>query len=438
MNSYEEMKTAVLKGRYNTIIKKQKDYRRYVTIKNGKKVLDHDSEEAGKSALVSNGIYKGVLSAPSYLDISYEELLMKAEKNLESLIDCTDFERDIFCEDRKKHTSENNTTEMEIVVKKIDEYIEKITKGEVDRELSIISFYTEKEWVKSNGNCGEDSTMITFLMINLDSTDKNGKDISIERLTGWRGSAKNAYSVSLKGVDIPLIEIGAFDEIIENTNFALHYYEKAVTDISTLIIMPDALEKILKLLISACLDDRAVLSKKSIWLNKLGEKVIDDRISLSAVYDKNGIVSSGRLISSKGIVNRNAAIIEKGVLRHFCLSEDVESQMGYDHSYCDFGFLCMEGGNEAYKNKLSETESGLIISRIQTQGLDYYGNLTLMIKNGVVVENGIEKGTIGTICLKVNLEDLFNNIVWISKDIACSGNSALPWIAVDRNGFSIH
>ena len=195
MNNYENMKSAVRGSRHRTIVKKQEDYRRYVTLKNGKKVLDHDSEESGKNAGVSSGIYKGFAGAPAYLNISYNELLKKAEENLAVLVSESEEEKESFCEERVDHTCENDTAEMESVVKRIDEYIDKIAKGEAERELSLISFYTGKEWLKSCGKGGEEDSLVTFLMITLNAKDNAGKDIEVERLTGWRGPANNAYRI---------------------------------------------------------------------------------------------------------------------------------------------------------------------------------------------------------------------------------------------------
>lgn len=195
MNNYENMKSAVRSSRHRTIVKKQEDYRRYVTLKNGRKVLDHDSEEAGKNAGVSSGIYKGFAGAPAYLDISYNELLKRAEENLSALVSEPEENNESFCEERVDHTCENDTTEMEAVVKKIDEYIDKIAKGEAERELSLISFYTGKEWLKSSGKGGEEDSLVTFLMITLGAKDKDGNSIDVERLTGWRGPAVNAYRI---------------------------------------------------------------------------------------------------------------------------------------------------------------------------------------------------------------------------------------------------
>ncbi len=195
MNNYENMKSAVTGSRYKAIVKNQKDYRRYITLKNGKKVLDHESEESGKIAGVNSGIYKGYAGAPSYLDISYEELLRQAEANLINLVDEPIEDNDSFCENKKQHTCENEMAEMEEVVKRIDEYIRKITHDEVDRELSLISFYTEKEWLKSSGTGGEEASLVSFLMIILEGTDNNDNDIAVERLTGWRGPAGNAYKI---------------------------------------------------------------------------------------------------------------------------------------------------------------------------------------------------------------------------------------------------
>ena len=40
MNNYENMKSAVRSSRHRTIVKKQEDYRRYVTLKNGRKAAE--------------------------------------------------------------------------------------------------------------------------------------------------------------------------------------------------------------------------------------------------------------------------------------------------------------------------------------------------------------------------------------------------------------
>ncbi len=254
---------------------------------------------------------------------------------------------------------------------------------------------------------------------------------------GTDASNLKSYTVTMKAPDTPLLETGAFDEIINNTNQAIIAYSGNIDSFDTLIIMPDALEKILKLLMRAYLSDKAILSKKSVWSDKLLQSVTDSRITLSAVYDKNRIVSAGRHISDTGIVNRDACIIDHGKLINFCLSREAEKEIGSEHTNCDYGFFSMEGGEKSYKEMIEQTESGLIISRIQARELDFWGNLTLVIKNAVVVENGVEKGTLGTGYLKLNLEKMLNNIAWISKEIAYSGNSSLPRIAIKKGGFTV-
>ena len=254
---------------------------------------------------------------------------------------------------------------------------------------------------------------------------------------GIEASNLKSYTITMNDLKKEFIKRGAFDAILENTNNSLRYKSYDTKKINVVCFLPDAMEKIVQAFVKSYLSDKAIISKRSPLVDCLEKKIFPSDVSISALYETDEFVSDGSMLSTKGFFNKDATIIDSGILTNYCLSPKYESKLGLPHSYSDYENLYVQNGENSLVDMYRNIDKGIIASRIKIHKMDQAGNFVLLVKNGVIIEKGIQKFALNTNLMRFNIWELFHNIIGISKEVAMSGYSGMPWIAFDRRCIKI-
>lgn len=196
----------------------------------------------------------------------------------------------------------------------------------------------------------------------------------------------------------------------------------------TVILTPECLSEFLYGIIGNYVSDNAVLEKTSIWLNKLNEKVADERITiLSAPFDER--ILCGQRYTQEGFKAQNYELIKDGVLKSFMLSLYVANKTGLERAKNTSYNLIIEGGETPYEEMVKSVKNGIIVGGFSGGQPSINGDFSGVAKNSFLIEDGEIKGAVNEVMISGNLAELLNHLIAISRETVENGSGVLPYMA---------
>ena len=250
--------------------------------------------------------------------------------------------------------------------------------------------------------------------------------------SGHDGDATTSFfgsSVTTDNLDKPFIELGSVEKDLCDVEAQLNTvaFEGKFEGIA--VLTPGSLPSFLYSAMANFASDIAILDKTSIWMDKLGEKVAADCLTISlAPLDER--ICCGERYTSDGFLSENFDIIEKGVLRSYLLGLYVANKSGYAPAKNTSYAAVIEGGDTAYEDMIKGIKKGIIVGRFSGGEPSSNGDFSGVAKNSFLIEDGQIKGAVSETMINGNLADILKNIVAISRETVADGSSVLPYIAV--------
>ena len=235
--------------------------------------------------------------------------------------------------------------------------------------------------------------------------------------------------VTTDNLDRPFIELGSVRKDLCDVEAQLSTIPVEGKFEGVAVLTPGSLGSFLYSVISNFASDDAILDKTSIWMDKLGEKVAHDSLTLSlAPLDER--ICCGERYTSDGFLSENFDIIQNGVLRSYMLGLYVANKSGYAPARNTSYAVVIEGGDTAYEDMIKGIKKGIIVGRFSGGNPSSNGDFSGVAKNSFLIEDGQIKGAVSETMINGNLADILKNIVAISKETVADGTSVLPYIAV--------
>ncbi len=209
------------------------------------------------------------------------------------------------------------------------------------------------------------------------------------------------------------------------------------------LFSPGALSDIL-MPIAVSINGLNIEKKTSRWVNSLGERLFDERVTLlDDPFHEDG--PGGGLYDGEGVCTRRRAIIEKGVLQGFCHTLSTAKACGHEPTgnarravstvpQPGLHNLVMAGGSATREQLLIQAEGGLYIDQMLGTFTSNFlaGQVSGNISLGYAVQGGQRIGRVKTCALNVNTFDLLkSHIVAISAEREWVGGQYLPWVLVE-------
>jgi PmbA protein len=151
---------------------------------------------------------------------------------------------------------------------------------------------------------------------------------------------------------------------------------------------------------------------------KLGEKIFDERFSITdnPLIDYAG--GSGKY-DGEGTPHRITPIIEHGVLKNFLYDLDTGARAGANTTGngvgCDPTNLIIKEGNTSYEEMVKNTKEGLLVHSVLGlgQGNPMSGEFSVNLHLGYKIENGEVVGRVKDVMLAGNTYEALKNIISI-------------------------
>ncbi|MBO4809276.1 MAG: TldD/PmbA family protein [Lachnospiraceae bacterium] len=247
---------------------------------------------------------------------------------------------------------------------------------------------------------------------------------------GEKTTSFNGAEIIVTELDKPFIEYDSLRVKLDESVAALNETSFEGKIEGKVILTPDALVQFISFLIMNYLSDNVVLEGTSLWLDKLGEKVADERISVvNDPYSKE-VICDG-MYTADGFKGETTPIIEKGVLKSFFLSLYAANKTGRKPAKIPGGNFIVANGDTPYADMVKSIKKGLIVGGFSGGMPSANGEFSGVAKNSFLVEDGEIKGAVTETMINGNLGAMFNNLVSISKETINSGEMIVPYYCVD-------
>lgn len=196
--------------------------------------------------------------------------------------------------------------------------------------------------------------------------------------------------------------------------------------------------------IVASINGLSIEKKTSRFVNSLGEKLFDERLTI----DDDPFLPEGTgsgLYDGEGVPTRRRPIVEKGVLKGFAHTLSTAKACGHEptgnaaravSSIPQPGLhnVVVAPGDKPLSELMAQAEGGLLVDQLLGTFTSNFlaGQVSGNISLGFPVKDGKRIGRVKNCALNVNIFEMFKNgIVSISKEREWRGNSLLPWILLE-------
>lgn len=246
-----------------------------------------------------------------------------------------------------------------------------------------------------------------------------------EQTTSFFGSG-----VVTDSLDTPFIELGSLEKDLSDVEAQLHVVPIEGKFEGVAVLTPGSLGSFLQSIAGNFVTDNVILEKTSIWLDKLNQKVADERLTIS-VNPSDERICCGERFTWEGFRSEDYDLIKDGVLKSFMLSLYVANKSGFERAKNSSYSVVIEGGDTSYEDIIKNIKKGIIVGRFSGGNPGTNGDFSGVAKNSFLIEDGKIKGAVTETMINGNLADMLQNIVAISKETVADGASVLPYLAVD-------
>lgn len=247
---------------------------------------------------------------------------------------------------------------------------------------------------------------------------------------GERTTGLDYTGITTKTLDQPLIEMGDFRRHLEDIRRSIHPETLEGKFEGTVILTPSCATDFIYMTLGNYIRDSVIIDGTSLWLDKVGEQVADEK--LTVVLDPlDERIVSGECGTANGFRSEKVALIEKGVLKTHWLSLYGANKTGRPVVKNTGSDLVVEPGNSTLEELIASVDRGLILGGFSGGQPGTNGEFSGVAKNSFLIEKGKVKCAVTETMVNGNLGEAFRNIRGITAEVLCDGGSVVPYIAVD-------
>lgn len=247
---------------------------------------------------------------------------------------------------------------------------------------------------------------------------------------GEKTSSFNGADFSTESLDTPFIEMGGVRQGLRDIQLQIDTLAPEGKYEGSVIFTPECAAEVLGELLENFAGDGALLDGTSPWKDSLGTPVADSRLTVSLAPLDPSVVC-GERYQQDGRLSEDYAVIEKGALRRFMLSQYVASKIGGTPAPNSSRSMVVAPGEESLKEIIAGVRKGLIVDRFSGGSPAGNGDFSGIAKNSFLIENGRLGPAVSQTMISGNLAQMVKKLRGISKERQGSGRGLMPWIAVD-------
>ena len=311
--------------------------------------------------------------------------------------------------------------DMEKFMERIREFLDTVAKEYPEvRIMASIGSFDRWHWLSRNTNGTEFEGIGGQYHFSIEICASDG-----ERTTGL-----DYTGIAMKTLGQPLIELGDIRRHLEDIRRSIHPETLEGKFEGTLILTPGCAANFIFMTLSNYICDGVIINGTSQWLDKVGEQVADEKLTITLdPYDER--IISGECGTASGFRSEKVTLIEKGVLKTHWLSLYGANKTGRPVVKNTGSDLVVTPGDKTLEELIASVDKGLIIGYYSGGQPGTNGEFSGVAKNSFLIENGKIKGAVTETMVNGNLGEAFRKIRGISREVLCDGGSVVPYIAVD-------
>lgn len=246
-----------------------------------------------------------------------------------------------------------------------------------------------------------------------------------EKITSMNGCGVSTYTL-----DTPIIECGDFRRTLALTQKQLEAAPLQGKFTGTVMMNTGAVNQFVNYLLEVGAGGKYVLDGTSVWLDKIGEKVSSEKLSIKLDPHDDRIVR-GETLTFDGFKSEAYDVIENGVLKNYMIDYYVSEKTGYKRAANLGNDLIIKAGNASYEEMVKNIQKGILIDGFSGGYPAVNGDFSGVAKNGFLIEDGKIVGAITETMISGNLFEMFHNIRDVSAEQICEGWGVTPYVSFD-------
>ena len=257
-------------------------------------------------------------------------------------------------------------------------------------------------------------------------------DLSVEFSAGDGEKNTGLYYAFLQTADLdkPFIEGGDLRRKFDAIQRQIDPSPLSGKFEGTAVFTPGCLLDFVGMLLDNYTGSGVVLDGTSQWLDKVGEKVADERITIGFDPFDPRIVCGERL-TGDGYLSEPVNVIENGVLKTHMLSLYAANKTGRPVLKNSGSDLIMKPGQQSLEEILSGIEKGLLIGGFSGGQPGANGEFSGVAKNSFLIEHGRVTRAVTETMINGNLGEMLQHVRGVSSETDDPGVYSLPYLAVD-------
>ena len=236
--------------------------------------------------------------------------------------------------------------------------------------------------------------------------------------------------VTFDCLDAPIISRGNIRKHLEDTSASLKVIPLTGKFEGTVIMTPDMVGYFIWMAFSNFISDQVILNGTSLWLNRVGEQVADERLTISLSPSDERIVGGERWTEA-GYASEDVALIENGILKSHWLSLYAAKRTGRPVVKNTGESFVMKAGTDSLQDLIRSVKKGLIVGGFSGGEPGANGEFSGVAKNSFLIEDGVIVGAVTETMINGNLEQVFKHIRGITAEVTADGSTVLPYLAAD-------
>lgn len=208
------------------------------------------------------------------------------------------------------------------------------------------------------------------------------------------------------------------------------------------VLAPDVVRAFMSVLVGH-VDAEEVQKKSSLFLGKLGQKVLSSKITIEDRPLERNVFS--RWFDDEGVATYNKSIFKNGVLQTYLYNLTTAAKDGVQstgNGYRSGGkmststtYLVLKPGKKSQEELFAEIGDGVLITSVSGlhAGMNQQsGNFSLQ-STGYLIKNGKRDRALDIITISGNLLEIFNGVLSVGSDLEVSyGGVAAPSLLVKK------
>ena len=311
--------------------------------------------------------------------------------------------------------------DMDRFIERISEFLDAAAKDYPKvRIMSAIGSYDRWNWISRNTNGTEFEAFGGQYHFSIEICASDGDKTTGLDYTGF----------STGNLDTPFMDMADVRRHLEDIQRSIDPQPVSGKFEGTVILTPSAAEGFIWMTLSNYAGEGVIIDGTSLWLDKVGEQVADDKLTVALKPFDERIVL-GERATQNGFRTEEKTIIDHGVLKTHMLSLYGANKTGRPILKNTGSDLVVEPGDQTLEQLISSVDHGLLLGGFSGGQPGTNGEFSGVAKNSFLIENGRIVSAVTETMVNGNLGEAFRRIRGISKEQLCDGSSVIPYIAVD-------